>query len=168
MLESRKAALTGGVSAGKTAVGRYLRELGATYISADEIVHQILGEVDRKEIAAKVFKDPQLLAELEAKIHPQVKKEIKKRCANSRGLVVVEIPLLFEVRWEDDYDATIAVISDEELCKARYKGDDYSERTARQLSMEEKAARADYTIINNGTLEELHTKTETLFNQLTT
>jgi dephospho-CoA kinase len=71
---------------------------------------------------------------------------------------VVEVPLLFESGMEGTFDATIAVVADEALRSDRAGARGHAavaERTARQLSQEEKAAKAQHVVVNNGTLPEL-------------
>jgi dephospho-CoA kinase len=71
---------------------------------------------------------------------------------------VVEIPLLFESGSNHGFDATIAVIADEEIRAqraARRGHEALSERSARQLSQQEKSQRATYTVVNDGTEREL-------------
>ena len=71
---------------------------------------------------------------------------------------VVEIPLLFESGSDHGFDATIAVIADEGIRDQRAAGRGHealSERAARQLSQQEKAQRATYTVTNDGTDREL-------------
>jgi len=72
--------------------------------------------------------------------------------------LVVEVPLLFESDMDPAFDATVAVVADEAVRRQRAGGRGHEaldERTARQLTQEEKAARATYTVANSGTLEEL-------------
>src|SRR6185312_16362006 len=71
---------------------------------------------------------------------------------------VVETPLLFEAGLEGGYDATIAVVADEDVRVQRAGARDHhavDERSARQLSQQEKAARATYVVTNSGTVDEL-------------
>jgi dephospho-CoA kinase len=72
----------------------------------------------------------------------------------------VEIPLLYEVGWEAFYDGVIVVLSDESIAKRRFQKagfqtSDYDLRMKRHQKPEQKAARADYIIHNNGSLEDL-------------
>ncbi len=193
----RKVAVTGGLACGKTTVCRFLKEFGAFVISADTIVHQLLSEdkatanavidllgpgivrsntIDRIEVAKRVFGDPSLLEALEKLLHPRVHQEVFRLYEEVRTkdipLFVVEIPLLFEVKMDSDYDATIAVVSSEALCRARFAnvgkaGDDFDIRSKRQLPLDEKAKRATYVLVNNGTLKELYQATCVLFKSLT-
>src|SRR5437763_7868148 len=74
---------------------------------------------------------------------------------------VVEVPLLFESGLKGQFDATIAVVAHEELRaeRAGARGHEALEaRAARQLSQQEKAARATYVVENNGSRDELESK----------
>jgi dephospho-CoA kinase len=73
-------------------------------------------------------------------------------------VAVVEVPLLFESGMESAFDATIAVVADEETRTARAAARGHAavaERAGRQLSQTEKAQRADFTVRNDGSLDEL-------------
>lgn len=199
MLTLRKIAVTGGISCGKSSVCHFLKEFGAYVVSSDEIVHQLLSpnttlgqqiisligsdvvvnqQIDRSQIAKKVFSQSQLLYLLEQLLHPRVKEEIEKRyievCQkHSTPLFVVEIPLLFEIGAENFFDDTIAVFAEQKICQQRfmqktgYSQEEYTQRAKRQLSPEEKARRANYVIINNGSLPELQMAVAKLFNSIT-
>lgn len=135
------------------------------------------GSIDHKKIANNVFNFPQNLQKLEDLLHPFVRKEIdreyqilnrKKDCL----LLVVEVPLLFETSYETYFDKTIAVISKSEVSYKRfsdnigYNKGEYSKRVARQLSNEEKAVRADYTITNNDDLKSLKKQVRIIYDEL--
>jgi dephospho-CoA kinase len=82
---------------------------------------------------------------------------------------VVEVPLLFESGMERGFDATIAVVADEELRaeRARARGHQaLAERSARQLSQEEKAHRATYVVVNDGNVEQLQAKLSAVLEKL--
>jgi dephospho-CoA kinase len=71
---------------------------------------------------------------------------------------VVETPLLFEAGLDGLYDATLAIVADEQVRAARAAARGHAvldERTARQLSQEEKAARADHVVRNDRDLPAL-------------
>jgi dephospho-CoA kinase len=70
----------------------------------------------------------------------------------------VEVPLLFEAGIEGIFDATVAVVADEQTRARRAGSRDHrglGGRQTRQLSQEEKARRADQVVHNDGTLEDL-------------
>jgi dephospho-CoA kinase len=149
-------------------------ELGKKAISllGEEIVdgHQL----NRLKIAQKVFSQRQLLRILEEMIHPAVFKEIENRYQRANqeehrySLFVAEIPLLYEARAEASYDVTVCVIADPMVCKSRLEKErqqaiqDFEARSQRQMNPQAKASRADYTIENNGSLEDLKKKVEQL------
>lgn len=147
MLKIKKVAVTGGLSSGKSSVCRFFKKLGASVVSADEIVHQFLspdtklgqevihlfgqeivtcGKIDRKKIASLVFNDPTRLTALESLLHPAVFQEIEKQYeeanrTHSAPLFVAEVPLLFEAHAEQMFDDVIVVITDEKYAKCRFK-----------------------------------------------
>jgi dephospho-CoA kinase len=176
--------LTGGLGAGKSEALSALGELGAATLSTDAVVHELLasdelrdivtarlgedvardGELDRSLIAERVFGDDEARKWLEAELWPRVgqrmvewKQEVDAHNP-APPAAVVEVPLLFESGMEQAFDATIAVIADEEVRTERAGARGHAlveERAGRQLSQKEKAQKADYTVRNDGTLEEL-------------
>jgi dephospho-CoA kinase len=122
------------------------------------------GVVDRSQIARRAFATAEDRAWLEGLVWPLVGARVAKWLADARSAqppppaAVVEVPLLFEAGLQDIYDATIAVISDEALRRERADARGHAavdERAARQLSQEEKAARATYVVRNDGTEADL-------------
>lgn len=193
-----KIAVTGGLSCGKSSVSRLFSGLGAYVVSADDIVHNILrspntnvcqkviallgsdiivdGQIDRANVAKKVFADPALLLSLEAILHPAVFDEInrqflqqKAKESNNTLLFVAEVPLLFESGGQNYFDYTVAVIAPEEVCKSRFiqatglSASDFDKRMARQISPIEKAGLADFTIENNGSQNDLQQSVANLY-----
>ena len=195
----KKVAITGGLSCGKSTVCRQFEELGAYVVNADKIVHRLLspntllgskiiallgkeivvnGEIDRGKVAEKVFNDQALLQSLETLIHPAVLSEIEKQYQqiSKQGkspLFIAEIPLLFEVNGEKNFDKTIAVWAPVELCRQRfcsstgYSPEEFDRRMSFQLLADEKKRRADYSIDNSGNEKHLKNETIKLFEVLT-
>jgi dephospho-CoA kinase len=122
------------------------------------------GVVDRAAVASRMFADDADRHWVETELWPRVgqrmadwRLEVEDRRPRP-PVAVVEVPLLFEAGLEGAFDATIAVIADETLRADRASGRGHAavaERTARQLSQEEKAARATYVVVNDGTPTEL-------------
>jgi len=122
------------------------------------------GAVDRAAVARRAFAATEERAWLEGLLWPLVgarvaawRSEVEAGEPAPRA-AVVETPLLFEAGLEGGYDATIAVIADEDVRAERAAARGHhavDERSARQLSQEEKAARATYVVANSGTVEQL-------------
>ncbi|MBQ7256983.1 MAG: dephospho-CoA kinase [Abditibacteriota bacterium] len=175
--------VTGTIGAGKTTVCSVFKEMGYPVISADEIGHEILtynsvkeslretfgdvfdrkGSVDRKKLAGKVFSSKENLEKLNCITHPLIKDEIIKRATkleSKHSLVVCEVPLLFECGWEGLFDKILVVyVSKEEtlnrLEKRGMTKEDAVLRYNSQMNPVEKIKKADFSISNEGNLEEL-------------
>lgn len=192
----RKIAVTGGLASGKTTVCRFLKECGGYVVDSDAIVHRLLSSdatpdteigrqvisllgltivvenrIDRKKIAKLVFSDREKLHALEAILHPAVKKEIETEYNHVKNnpaysFFVAEIPLLYEAKMESFFDTVIAVVSDTEVAKKRFQGDDFDKRMSRQEPTEKKAIKANFTLVNNGDLTALKQAVFKLASQL--
>lgn len=176
--------LTGGMGAGKSTALAALERLGAATLSTDAVVHELYetaevrdaivarwghdvapaGVVDRAAVAARAFAEPEERAWLEGELWPRVGARVaawRERIAGREPpavAAVVETPLLFEAGMDAIYDATIAVVADEDVRVARAGARGHvatGERGARQLPQEEKARRATFAVRNSGTVEEL-------------
>ena len=123
------------------------------------------GKINRKIVADKVFKDQKLLLELEKILHPLILKQIELDYVDvcKKGgyrAFVAEIPLLFEIGAEGFYDVTVSVEAEPDSAIKRFEAlgfteEEYNRRMSRQLSPQMKSTKAQYTIKNNGTLEDL-------------
>jgi dephospho-CoA kinase len=122
------------------------------------------GSVDRAAVARHAFAAPEERAWLEGMLWPRVgARVVAWRAAESARTppppaLVVETPLLFEAGLEPLYDATLVVVADEQIRAERAAARGHAavdERTARQLSQEEKAARADHVVRNDRDLAAL-------------
>ena len=184
--------LTGGIAAGKSEALAAFERLGAATISSDAVVHELLdsepllgrlserwgaevaprGRVDRKRVGEIVFADPEELAWLESQIHPLVGERIGGWLASlppDARLAAVEVPLLFESGMEGVFDTTVAVIASEAVRRRRAEARGHAlvgEREARQLAQEEKAARAEHVVENDGTVEDLEARLSALVAKL--
>lgn len=173
--------LTGGIAAGKSEALAAFDRLGAATISSDAVVHELLdsepllgrlterwgediapeGRVDRARIGEIVFADPDELKWLEGQIHPLVGERIGAwlgSLGENVGIAVVEVPLLFEGEMAPVFDTTVAIVTADQVRRARAEARGHTlvgEREARQLSQSEKAAHAEHVIENDGTLEDL-------------
>lgn len=187
--------LTGGIGAGKSTALAALERLGAVCLSTDKVVHELYaspeirdavaqrfgpeviadGLVDRPALARAAFATDEGRAWLEQLLWPRVGERVAAFRAQTGQAepppraAVVEIPLLFESGSDHGFDATIAVIADEEIRAQRAAGRGHealSERAARQLSQQEKSQRATYTVINDGTESELQDRLSVILDML--
>ncbi|MFL5849681.1 MAG: dephospho-CoA kinase [Solirubrobacterales bacterium] len=188
--------LTGGVGSGKSTALEVLERLGAATLSTDAVVHDLYasdevrdavverfgpavasdGDVDRAALAARAFATPEDRAWLEGLLWPRVGKRIAAWRVEQLDrdpppvALVVEVPLLFEAGMEGAFDATIAVVADEEVRARRAAGRGHEaadERVARQLPQDEKATRADHAVVNDGTIEDLERNLSSVVGMLT-
>jgi dephospho-CoA kinase len=125
------------------------------------------GRVDRRAVAGKAFAGPEEREFLERLLWPRVGGRIAEwRAVESQRepappALVVEVPLLFESGMDAGFDATIAIVADEETRRERAAArghESIDERTARQLTQEQKAERATFAVANSGTIEELESR----------
>jgi dephospho-CoA kinase len=164
-----RAALTGGIGAGKSEALEAFRRHGAATLSTDEVVHRLYAEdaelraaleqrygtIDRGAIAEVVFREPGELAWLEALIHPRVRAAYAAWLEEVEAPVaVVEIPLLYETGADAAFDKVVVVSASEDVRRAR-RGGQVDERAARLLDEDEKVRRADFAFVNDSTLEAL-------------
>ena len=187
--------LTGGIGAGKSTALEALERLGAAVLSTDRVVHELYedddvkaevtgrfgsevapeGVVDRSALARRAFATREDRGWLEGILWPRVNERI---VAWRKGLeqaspppraAVVEVPLLFEAGMENVFDATIAVVADEDVRADRAGARGHqalAERSDRQLSQKEKAERATYVVSNDGSVEDLESKLSAVLDML--
>ena len=187
--------MTGGIGAGKSEALAALGRLGAATLSADAVVHELYadpevrdavvgrwgeevapeGVVDRAAVARHAFSGPEEREWLEQLIWPRVRERIARWRAEQGDrepaprALVVEVPLLFEGGSESSYDVTIAIVADDRVRarRAAARGHEaVDERTARQLSQQEKAQRATYAVENSGSVAELEAKLSSVLGKL--
>lgn len=175
-------AVTGGIGAGKSEALRAFARHGAAVVSSDEIVHELLredpevrsaiverlgdgvlgsdGEIDRGKVGNVVFSDAEALRWLEQLLHPRVVarylrwREELAELPDPPAVCVTEVPLLYEVGGESRFDKVVVVTAAPEVRVARRLGP-IRDRERRLLSDEEKAKRADFVYVNDGSLAEL-------------
>jgi len=193
------AGLSGGIASGKSTVAQLFGELGAEIIDADEIARNVVepgcdglarvaacfgpevltaqGWLDRGRLAAIVFSDSARLQQLNALLHPLIAAEIHVRLERLRrsgfdGVVIVDVPLLFECGWQALFDRTIVVYCDPDIQRLRLmqrNGLDRAQadaRVAAQMPLQEKKAAADFVIDNQGALQGLRPAVAALYERL--
>ncbi|WP_428275414.1 dephospho-CoA kinase [Candidatus Palauibacter sp.] len=190
--------LTGTVAAGKSTVAGKLAERGATVIDADELAREIVrpgspayariretfgrkvigpdGTIDRSALREAAFADERARERLEEISHAGIRelraRRIREAAAAGVRVIVEEIPLLFEVGLEDDYDMIVVVDAPREVREARALGsrdwtaEEFAAIDAAQLAASEKRRRADRLLENGGDPGELDTAARGLWREI--
>lgn len=185
--------LTGGIGSGKTTVANYFIEKGIpVYIADDEArkitdskrvtskIKKIFGneviennKVNRTSLANIVFNDKEKLAQLNAIIHPEVKKHFEKWLKSKLDdkFVIKESAILFESGSYLNCDAIIMVTAPlETRIERTIKRDNSSresvlQRINNQMLDEEKIKKSDY-IIQNTILTDTYKQIDNLLKKL--
>ena len=175
--------LTGGIASGKSTVSAQLAALGAEVIDADLLAREVVapGEaawaaivetfgrdvlqpdstLDRKRLGTIVFADPGARRRLEAITHPAIRERRQARldALQARafdGLVVLDVPLLFEVGAAGEVDRVVVVYATRAVQLARLVARDgvdpvdAERRLASQMPLHDKARQAHYVVDNSG------------------
>jgi dephospho-CoA kinase len=166
--------LTGSLGMGKSTAAKFFAEAGVPVHDSDAVVHALYeneavaaieaafpdttsnGKVDRNKLAAKVIDDKAALKRLEAIVHPLVAKAREKFLADAQArgapVVVLDIPLLFEIGGSSSCDAVVVVSAPAEIQRARafarpgMTEDKFAALLAKQVPDAEKRARADFIV----------------------
>ena len=194
-----KIAVTGGAGSGKTSVCNRLKKLGVKVISADEMARDAVapgskalakiirffgekvvlsdGTLNRKILRRMITDDDDARLNLERFLHHEITELIQKNvvCAEKEGcqIVVIEVPLLFELDMKERFDRVVVVSADKELRVKRLMERDQTSRDAAenlinvQMPDEEKVDRADYVLWNESSMEKLVESVDVLFKNLT-
>ena len=173
--------LTGSIGMGKSTTARMFAEAGVPVNDADAVVHDLYrseavtpigdafpgsirnGMVDRQELARQLVENPAKFRSLEAIVHPLVRRREGKFVEVNRvagaEMVVLDIPLLFEVRGEDRVDVVVVVTCDPQIQRARVLArpgmteEKLDMILSRQIPDQEKRRRADFLIDTGRGLE---------------
>ncbi|MFI0481645.1 dephospho-CoA kinase [Actinomadura sp. 9N215] len=191
-----KVGLTGGIGSGKSEVSSRLRERGAVVVDADKIAREVVepgtlglaavvaefgeevllpsGGLDREKVGRIVFGDADRLAALNAIVHPLVGERTKElmEAAPAGAVVVYDVPLLVENGLAGMYDEVVVVDAPEEVQLDRLVArrgmteEDARARMASQASREDRLAVATRVIDNSGTLDDLKSQVDALWESL--
>ena len=187
-------AITGGIGAGKSEALAAFARHGAAVVSSDDIVRRLLrddedvrrallehfgdrildenGQVDRAAIADVVFADREALDWLEALLHPLVVKEYLDwrnqlaKLETPPSVSATEVPLLYEVGGEERFDAVVVVTARPEVRAARTDVA-IEDREPRLLPDSVKIAQADFSFVNDGSLDKLDDFVAAVMRELT-
>jgi dephospho-CoA kinase len=193
-----RAALTGGIATGKSYVRSRLASHGIPTLDADTLAREAVaagssglaavvarfgdgvllpdGSLDRRALGAVVFQDPQARADLEAIVHPRVREAtaawLDRLADAGETVAVVDIPLLFEIGREREYDRVIVtscprgqqvtrVVERDGLTPAEAEA-----RIDAQLPTDEKVRRADFVIDTGGTFGDTNRQVDRVVERL--
>lgn len=195
MSKIKKVAVTGSAGSGKTIVCSRFQELGLRVINSDVLAREAVSldstaykkiinffgkkvlnddaTLNRRMIRRMIIHDDTLRKALERFTHPEIVKLMKSQitAAEKDGnfIVVVEVPLLFELDMESWFDEIIVVIAKRELRIKRLMDRDYISRSDAQnllniqMPDEEKVGHADFVLQNNGSVEQLINSVDILY-----
>jgi len=187
--------ILGGICSGKSSVAGELGKLGCAVIDADEIAHKYLdqdhivsqlgrqfgggiasaqGGIDKAELAKLVFSDAERLKALTDLIHPLVTSEIEQLIEQYKAdpavpAIVLDVPLLVEIGYENRCDKLIFVDCDEKIRAERAvkKGfldvEQLKNREKFQISLDRKKGIADNAVVNNSEFSELSRQVAEIF-----
>lgn len=186
--------ITGSIACGKSLVSNYLQEKGYTIIDADKIGHMALendevkkqlvnkfgksilkdNEVNRVTLGKLVFENNENLKELNNIIHPQIRKNISEQIQvhKNEKLVFVDVPLLFEAKFDDLVEKIIVISLDEKVQLERLMNrnslskEEALQRIKSQIPVREKEKLGDYVVDNSFTQENTYNQVDRILEKL--
>ena len=187
--------ITGGIGSGKSAVTDHLETLGITAVDADKVARVVVepgtpglaaiaehfgedilladGRLDRAALRKIVFDNPDERKVLEGITHPRIRDEISRQLSEANSpYVVLSSPLLLESGQNTFADYVVVVDVPEEVqLKRTMARDNNSEALvkqimAAQLDRKTRLSRADTSIMNDGSLDELYERVKKLHEDL--
>ena len=181
--------LTGGIATGKSAVAKILSQNGVKIIDADIVAKDILfnnskqvvkllgnevlveGCLDKAKIKQLIFNHPEIKQKLEDFIHPLTKKEIKRQISQlKQAFVAVEVPLLFQAGWHNEFDLIWLVKSQQQRIRILAR-DNIDPQLANKIinsqnQYDKYQHLADSIIVNDFSLSKLEIQVKQLFKKI--
>jgi len=181
--------LTGGIASGKSTVSKLLVEQGALLVDADQVARLVVepgqlaynqivlqfgqailnedGTINRQALGNIVFSNKDKLKQLEAITHPAIRAYMLHQFEALKndhpdGLIIADIPLLYETKQEHLYEGILVVYVDYEtqvnrlMNRNHISREEAEHRISLQMSLEEKKNKATWVIDNSGTEEETY------------
>jgi dephospho-CoA kinase len=181
--KTKKIAITGSIGSGKSTVTQYVKSQGYPVFSADEVVHDLycsdrqlksaiqkaFGDdmikdkcVDLKKLREYLIKHPLSKEQLESMVHPKVLEAFYEfESSTNQPVLFAEIPLLFEVNWQDYFDEIWFVYADQSVIFSRIREkrnlDDQTIEKMMKWQMDplKKSAMSSLILYNNSQIESL-------------
>jgi len=191
--------LTGGIGSGKSMVASMFAQLGADVIDADRLARDVVepgqpalqeiasafgrdillsdGRLDRSKLGRIIFADPVARGTLNAITHPRIQERMAAQIAlraSRPGVLIADIPLLYENERTDSVETVIVVWIDTQTQLRRLverdglSEDEARQRIAAQMPLDEKRARADVVIDNSGSRENTRRQVEAIYRRYAT
>ncbi len=182
--------LTGGIATGKTTVAAYLKEKGYLVIDNDKIVHDLYqvpehikaittmfdlpqtNQIDKKALAAVIFKNEAVRKQLTDYIHPLVLKQIEDiKKQSSNPVIFIDMPLLFEIGYQNKVDLTMTVVTSQEkqvqrlMQRSHLTKAEALLRIKAQMPLEQKEDLSDIVLNNEQTKETLYEQIDAILKE---
>jgi dephospho-CoA kinase len=190
-----KIGVTGCAGSGKSLVCKRFSQLGLRVVSCDEIARQVVepgtkahgrlvelfgesmvgddGFLDRKKMRALISNSPGDREKLEGVVQPAIVEEMSRLLEEAGGgLVVAEVPLLFELDLDQYFDVTMTVTAPRDVLVQRISvRDGVDFKSARslldmQMSQQDKIDRADHVVWNSGSVDSLFVRVDELYSSI--
>jgi len=189
--------LTGGIGSGKSTVARMLEKRGGVVFDADVLAREVVepgtpghtavlerfganvlapgGELDREALGSIVFADPAARRDLEAIVHPEVRRRFAEGTEvyrDTERVVIFSAPLLVETGMHSAFEVLVVVSASnatqiDRLMRDRGMSEEaVRSRIAAQATPDARAEVADVLVDNEGTLEELERQVDRLWSDL--
>lgn len=174
--------VTGGIASGKSNVISIIKRQGFKVIDCDLINHNLQkinmpiynaikeafgssyfldnGELDRKKLGELIFHNEKEKLKLNSISHPIIKEEVLKEINKADGIVFVDVPLLYESKFDSLCDKVICVYLNRETQIERLMERDHIDysyaktKIASQMDLDQKRDLADYVIDSKGSFQE--------------
>ncbi len=193
-----KIAVTGSAGSGKSLVCQHFKTMGLVVLDCDVIARQVVepgtagfekivglfgkrivyknGTLDRAKLRTIIINEPVMRKKMEGILHPQISKEMTLQMETAKyskkRAVAVEVPLLFELGMEHNFDTTIVVVAQDidlvkRICdRDSVKREDALKMLELQMSQKEKQKKADHVIVNSGDGSELFESVQNIFDKI--
>ena len=174
--------VTGGIASGKSNVISIIKRQGFKVIDCDLINHNLQkinmpiynaikeafgssyfldnGELDRKKLGELIFHNENEKLKLNSISHPIIKEEVLKEINKADGIVFVDVPLLYESKFDSLCDKVICVYLNRKAQIERLMERDHIDysyaksKIASQMDLDQKRDLADYVIDSKGSFQE--------------
>ncbi len=189
--------ITGGIASGKSTLKAIIAKMGYEVLDADQVARNVImkgnaaysriievfgteivdddGQIDRRQLASVIFQNEEMRIRLNDITHPIIMEEIMFQALeieNSKGMVFLDIPLLFETGYDLVMDYVIVCYVPEDIQMQRLMQRDQidavyaAQKIDAQWSLEKKVKLADFVIDNSGTVTDTEAQVQVVIDKL--